>query len=106
MRLLLLWSGDVKDQVNLLRLETNCPPATSEHAGAIVTLLMANITQSLEDAWWKILRHSLNLVRAWYEGTKFTPANLDGVPIRSCTPADGRMAEKLLATHACGGAST
>jgi len=42
---------------------------------------MATIAQSLENVGREILRHSLNLICAWYEGTKFTPSNLDGVPI-------------------------
>ena len=54
---------------------------------------MATITQSLENVWRKILRHSFNLVCLWHEGTNFTPANLDGVTIliRSCKPADDRF---------------
>jgi len=50
-------------------------------------------TQSLENVWRKILRHSFNLVCVWHEGTNFTPANLDGVTIliRSCKPADDRF---------------
>ena len=42
---------------------------------------MATITQSLENLGREILRYSLNLVCAWYEGTRFTPSNLDGVTI-------------------------
>jgi uncharacterized membrane protein YkgB len=43
--------------------------------------MMATITQSLENAGREILRYSLNLVFAWYEGTRFTPSNLDGITI-------------------------
>ena len=42
---------------------------------------MATITQSLENVGREILQYGLNLVCAWYESTKFTPANLDGVTI-------------------------
>lgn len=75
--LLLLTGASRSDSQDSHTLETNCQIANLRNW----SLMIATITQSLENAGREILRYSLNLVFAWYEGTKFTPSNLDGITI-------------------------